>query len=89
MIIRISRAQWERIGASKGWLERAKSDDIFEMYGLAAKNYDALATLAAQRELTLGERRFFDTFTRMLHNDATPAEMKTSWREWMEERKAQ
>lgn len=59
--------------------------DIFDLYGTIAKQYDGLHVAAAQRELTAGERAFYNAFTDMLNGDATEEEMRVKHSEWMQE----
>jgi hypothetical protein len=47
------------------------SEDIFERYGMRAKQYDALASKACRTALTPGEKKFYDTFTAMRLEEAT------------------
>jgi hypothetical protein len=52
---------------------------------IRAKQFDALCTLAAQRNLTPAERAFVNVFSDMLNGDATEEQMQDAWRLWVNE----
>lgn len=66
----------------------AEQSDIFERFGTYAKQFDALATRAAQRDLTAGERAFFRAFSDMLSGNGSEAQMREAHVNWMWENAA-
>jgi len=83
MRVKLAKSLWEKAGLSKGWIKKAQDGDIFEQYGMKAKQYDALSGEAARRNLTPGEKKFVDTFAAMLNGDASEQDMEQAWQAWM------
>jgi hypothetical protein len=83
MRVKLAKSLWKKAGLSKGWIKKAQDGDIFEQYGMKAKQYDALSGEAARRNLTPGEKKFVDTFAAMLNGDASEQDMEQAWQAWM------